>query len=259
VRRRYISGEPLLAIGRAMNLARGTVRRFAYAESFPERAVRAPGRSIIDPYLDHLNARVAAGCENASALWREVKALGFTGSSKQVRRWLSERRTGPATTTPHKWRSSKPAPSGRSEAGPALPSPRQLAWLLVRPTTALNRDEAVVVARVEQDAGVARVAGLARRFCAIVRDGSVDRYRDGDTPLGDYETWLAEAGSCGIRAVETFAAGLEQDGAAVHAALTLPWSSGQAEGQITKVKLLKRSMYGRASFDLLRRRVLLAA
>ncbi len=72
-------------------------------------------------------------------------------------------------------------------------------------------------------------------------------------------TWLVEARACGVRAVETFVAGLEQDGAAVRAALTLPWSNGQAEGQITKLKLLKRSMYGRASFALLRRRVLLAA
>jgi transposase len=87
----------------------------------------------------------------------------------------------------------------------------------------------------------------------------VDHCRDGNAPLTDYDAWLIEARSCGIRAVETFAAGLEQDRAAVLAALTLPWSSGQAEGQITKLKLLKRSMYGRAGFDLLCRRVLLAA
>jgi transposase len=62
-----------------------------------------------------------------------------------------------------------------------------------------------------------------------------------------------------VPAVATFAAGLEQDGPAVRAALTLPWSSGQAEGQINRLKLVKRSMYGRASFDLLRRRILLAA
>ena len=62
-----------------------------------------------------------------------------------------------------------------------------------------------------------------------------------------------------MRAVETFAQGLEQGGDAVRAALTTPWSNAQSEGQITKLKLLKRQMYGRASFDLLRRRVLLTA
>ena len=61
-----------------------------------------------------------------------------------------------------------------------------------------------------------------------------------------------------MRALETFAAGLRQDGAAVRAALTLPWRSGQVEGQVHRLKLLKRQSYGRTSFDLLRRRVLLA-
>ncbi|MBP2232598.1 transposase [Azospirillum agricola] len=70
---------------------------------------------------------------------------------------------------------------------------------------------------------------------------------------------LTDALSCGIPAVETFAAGLRQDEAAVKAALATPWSSGQAEGQVNKLKLIKRQMYGRANFDLLRRRVLLAA
>lgn len=52
---------------------------------------------------------------------------------------------------------------------------------------------------------------------------------------------------------------LAQDGAAVRAASTSPWSNGQTEGQVTKLKLLKCTMYGRANFDLLRRRLLLAA
>jgi transposase len=62
-----------------------------------------------------------------------------------------------------------------------------------------------------------------------------------------------------VRPLETFAEGLKQDGTAVRAALTTPSSNGQAEGEITRLKLVKRAMYGRASFDLLRRRVLHAA
>ena len=73
------------------------------------------------------------------------------------------------------------------------------------------------------------------------------------------ETWLAEAKACGIGAVETFGAGLEADSAVVRAALTKAWSSGQAEGRINRLKLLKRQSYRRAGFDLLRRRVLMAA
>lgn len=74
-----------------------------------------------------------------------------------------------------------------------------------------------------------------------------------------YDRWLDDALTCGVRAVETFARGLVQDGAAVRAAFTSPWSNGQTEGQITKLKLLKRQMYGRANLDPLRRRLLLAA
>ena len=64
---------------------------------------------------------------------------------------------------------------------------------------------------------------------------------------------------CSVRAVVTFAAGLEHDGAAVRAALTLPWSNGQTERQANKLKLLKRSIYGRAKLDLLRQHLLLVA
>ena len=103
------------------------------------------------------------------------------------------------------------------------------------------------------------VASLARRFTALVRGCGSRQVMRPAAPLADLDAWLAEAHACGISAVETSAAGLKQDGAAVRAALTLPWSNGQAGGQINRLKLLKRQSYGRASFDLLRRRVLMTA
>jgi transposase len=115
------------------------------------------------------------------------------------------------------------------------------------------------VARVEQDPTAAHVARLARRLTALVRGCGVNPKVGPEAARVALTTWLADARACGVRALETFAAGLEQDGAAIRAALTTPWSSGEAEGQITRLKLIKRQMYGRASFDLLRRRVLLAA
>ena len=116
VRQRFQAGEKLLAISRALGLARSTVRRYAYAERFPERAVRVPPPSILDPYLSHLEARLAQGCENAMALWRELQALGFSGTAKQVQRWVQQRRTAPAKNTPRQWRS---APAPVSSAGPS--------------------------------------------------------------------------------------------------------------------------------------------
>jgi hypothetical protein len=266
VQRRYAAGEKLLTISRTMGLARGTVRKYAFAESFPERAERRPARSIIDPYLPYLEARVTAGCESASELWREVRALGFTATPRQIRGWLQTRRTAPAKTTPHCYRKTcsndvagadATTPSGTAAA--KLLSPKQLAWLLVRSPGTLSAGDAATLVRVGQDAEAARVAALVRRFVDLVRSCGIAHEKVDPDPLAILDAWIADASVCGVAAVETFAAGLEQDGAAVRAALTMPWSSGQAEGQITKLKLVKRQMYGRGSFELLRRRLLLAA
>jgi len=153
---------------------------------------------------------------------------------------------------------------GRSRARLRRACLRRIAsrWLLVQPVASLNAADAATVARVEQDKDAKTVAGLARRFTALVRACGIQG-RQGSAapakPAAELDAWLAEARTCGTAPIETFAAGLEQDSAAAHTALTEPWSSGQAEGQVNRLKLLKRQSYGRAGFDLLRRRVLLAA
>jgi transposase len=259
VRRRHRAGEALLAIARTMKLARGTVRKYAQAVEFPERATR-PRHSIIDPHLAYLHARLAEGCEDAAMLWREIRAQGFTGTAKQIRRWLSERRTKPARTTPHRWRGPMPAdPALNGDPAPRLPSSRQLAWLLVQSPTELTPTDAAVVARVEQDPETATVAKLARRFTALVRACNASNQADVHAAQAELTNWLSEARASGVPAMETFATGLEGDSAAISAALTTPWSNGQTEGQVNRLKLIKRQMFGHASFDLLRRRVLLAA
>ena len=195
-------------------------------------------------------------------LWREVQARGYAHGPKVVQKWVAENRTRPARKTPRKWLQDTPAsaaPGTASGPGSALPSPKQLAWLLVRPTEALSPSDAAAVRRVERDKEAAQVASLARRFTALVRECGIRQPTRPAAPAVDLDAWLAEARASGVSAVETFAAGLEQDGAAVRAALTEHWSSGQAEGQINRLKLLKRQSYGWASFDLLRRRVLMAA
>jgi transposase len=263
VRRRHLAGEPLLAIARATGLARATVRKHARAESFPEWAAHGPRRSIIDPYLPYLERRVAEGCDNGVALWHELRAQGFSGGAKQVHRWLAERRTTPAKS---RWRVCGPDAARRPAArstGAALPAPRRLAWSLVQPIAMLGAAETAAIARVEQDEESRTVAGLARRFTALVRACGAQSRQGGSQipaePTAALDAWLAEARACGASTIETFAAGLETDGAAVRAALTHAWSSGQGEGQVTRLKLLKRQSYGRAGFDLLRRRVLLTA
>lgn len=261
VRRRFAAGEKLLTISRAMGLARGTVRGYAHAQQFPERAAREAGLGILAPYREYLEARLAEGNENAAALWRDLKERGFAGSAKQVRRWLSQRRTAPAKFTPHKWRSEPTEAMSAPTAGPfpALISPRQLAWRLVQPPQSLAAAASEALARISQDPEVAKVRDLVRRFAELIGRCGVQSDAAPANPPAVLGAWLDDALSCGTPAVETFAAGVRQDEAAVKAALIMPWSSGQAEGQVNKLKLIKRQMYGRASFDLLRRRVLLAA
>ena len=143
---------------------------------------------------------------------------------------------------------------------PSLPSARQLAWLLVQPTSALDAVATAVVARVEQDATAKAVADLARRFTALVRASGVGKAAPaGCNVVAEFEDWIRKAQACAASAIATFASGLDGDGTAVRAALTEAWSSGQAEGQINRLKLIKRQSYGRAGLDLLQRRMVLAA
>ena len=213
--------------------------------------------SIIDPYLPHLEMRIGEGCDNGMQLWREAQALGFAGTAKQVRRWLQARRTAFHKHTPSRWRDvALPGTAASLPTTRKLLAPIQLAWIIVKPVEARSAGESETIVHIEQDAEAATLVRLVRWFVDLVRDARIAGKRH-HTSVDPFDTWLADACDCSVRAVATFAAGLKHDGAAVRAALTLPWSNGQAEGQVTKLKLLKRSMYGRAKLDLLRQRLLL--
>ena len=96
---------------------------------------------------------------------------------------------------------------------------------------------------------VASAVELSGRFLALFRE------RQGHLACA---SWLADAIASGIPELRRFAIKLRQDEAAVQAACTEPHSNGQTEGQVNRLKLLKRQMYGRANFDLLRQRILAA-
>jgi len=189
-----------------MGLARGTVRRYAEAQSFPERPVQVPPPSLLDPYLDHLEARLAAGCENGMALWRELRELGFPGTSRQVHRWLSQRRTAPAKSTPYRWRCA-PANAGStrpSEAAAPLLAPKQLAWRLVQSPEALDGPQRATLARIAQDAEVSSLIPLARRFADLVRTCAMSCDNAPADPAAVFGSWLVDARSSGIRALQTW-------------------------------------------------------
>jgi transposase len=261
VRRRHAGGEPLLAIARAMGLARATVRKYASAETFPARLPHGAGPSLLDPHVAYLAGRIDEGCENAMALWREIREQGYPGTSRQVHRFVAERRTRPVRSG-RKPRCATASDSQRPGTEAPLPPARQLAWLIVQPNSMLDEGEAAVVSRIEQDDTARAVTGLARRFTVLVRAAG-KRKTVADDPdedaAADIAAWITKARTCDAPAIATFASGLDADIAAVRAALTEPWSSGQAEGQINRLKLIKRQCYGRAGLDLLKRRMVLAA
>lgn len=242
-------GLNVLQISKAIRINRTTVRKYLAADTFPERGRHSVPPSILASHQRHLNARWSEGERSALALYREIQALGYTGSAHPVSVWAQGRRTEPHPCTPRKYLKTGTEPLASAPRRGRLPSTRQLAWLLVRDPEGLDTSERAVLAHVRQDAEVARLHDLARSYNRMVRERRPD----------DLDGWLSESRVSEIPALTSFSDGLSRDYAAVRAALDEPWSSGQAEGQINRLKMLKRQMYGRAGFDLLRKRVLCAA
>jgi transposase len=243
-------GISILEIAERLHLHRETVRTYYYAGSFPERSRRKPQSSILDPFLPYLKERHAEGCENASQLWREICQQGYSGSRSQVDKWMQLNRTQPAKTGPMKYRTEAEAAfiksQKRQKAKAEAPSVRELAWILSKEPAKLSEEEKGNLVWLQQDEIVARIYELVQQLAAMIRQRQ-------SAPL---DPWLQACARSGIPCLKTFAAGILQDYDAVRAALETEWSSGQAEGQINRLKLIKRGMYGRASFDLLRLRVL---
>jgi transposase len=244
-------GWGIQTIARHLHLGRKTVRRMLRAGSLAEPVSPRRRPSILDPHLAYLQERWAAGCYNAHALWVELDARGFTGSPAIVRRLVGTWRPGPG-------RSGPPAQgmtlAGRVSTPSRTPptralSPRQARWLLLRPPPDTEREEhAYREQLLQSDPDIRQAYALTMEFVELVRR----RERDKLAP------WLDRASRSQLPEMVEFARGLERDRAAIEAALTYEWSSGQVEGQITRLKLRKRESFGRASFELLKRWVLLA-
>lgn len=229
-------GNSARSIALKLGIHRETVSKYLRSDGFPERANRVY-RSLADPFENYLWERWKSGCHNASVLWEELKARGFQGSYASINRFVSRWRTG----------ASK---SGVARARKA-PSVTQISWLLFKDKSKLD-DEQTVVRRavLSQCAEIQSVWKLVRRFIAMLRKRKGKRL-DG---------WIEKATKSDVPAsIRQFAGGLKTDLAAVTAAFTVSWNNGAAEGHISRLKMMKRQMYGRANFDLLRARFLRAA
>ncbi len=236
-------GQSVSAIARTLGLTRVMVRKYLRAAACPVRAHRSRLLGPASPHVAYLRERWAAGCDNAALLWEELRARGFTGSAGSVRRFLGAWRTTPR----RRGRQPRPA-GGRAPAPPpAPPSPRQVRCWLLQDTDQQPAERQAYLARLLHDSPTLQLAGeLAREF------GRLLRQRD----AAAFDPWLARVEGSDIAEFKSAAKSLRQDYAAGTAALREPYSNGPTEGNVTRLKLLKRQMYGRAKPDLLRQRVL---
>jgi transposase len=228
------AGESLHAISRILGLSRPTVRRFARAASPAELLAESIRESGLDPFKPYICQRWNEGLTGATALHAELHERGYTGSVRTLRRYLAPFRHGTAAPDP----------------APALPKARQITrWLLTHPEHLKPGEQAQLAAIRGQCPHIDALAGHVASFAEMMTGRTGDR---------DLEAWLAavEADN-GQPQLRSFATGIRHDQQAVTNGLTLPYSSGKVEGAVTKIKMLKRQMYGRATFALLRTRVIL--
>jgi transposase len=228
-------GLRITQIAEQLRLSRKTVRKFVKVDTVADlRRPTGEGPRGLDRFTPYLVRRWQEGCHVAAFLHDELKALGYRGSKRTVRRFVES------------WRKTKPPPAVRR----ILPGPQTLCWLLLRRRSELDEAERVLLTDLcRRSSELASSRRLAQRFMVLVRE------RRG-TQL---EEWIADVQDTGPPELRGFSRNLHRDWQAVHAGFTVHWSSGPVEGNINRLKLIKRQMFGRANFDLLRKRVLLAS
>jgi transposase len=235
----HANGATVAAIARTVGIGRRTVYRYL-RDGPPQRKRHTVHgqRRVIAPYEPYLLRRWEEGCHTATVLWREIQAQGFAHSLTNVQRFVAQLRRDGAP------------PAGRPRTAlthPHGPPPRQVASLLLRrPERRTNEQRAYLKHLSAADPAIATATELAADFLVMLRRREGERL----------PAWLDAAEASGIDALKRFAGKLREDRDAVQAGLTLRHSNGQTEGQVTRLKLVKRQGYGRARVDLLRKRVL---
>jgi transposase len=226
------AGGSLQDAAAALGLGRQVTGRYWRAGSAGE-LLQARGSSALDPYKPYLRRRLDQGRPKIRTLHEEITARGFAGSYSTTYAWCSLLSLA-----------SPPRP-------PAAPAKRQVTrWLLTDPANLDDDGRAALAAILARCPELDALAGHISAFAALLTR------RPGTARLDD---WLDAATASGIPELRSFAAGIRKDRDAVANAVTLPWNSGRVEGLNTRTKLLKRQGYGRASFPLLRKRILLAS
>ena len=234
----HARGENLVTIARLLGIGTSTVNKYLNADQFPEREAQPVGSKALRPFTAYLDRRFAEGCHVAKQLWREICTQGYDRSPGAVFIYVSHLRQG--------------LPTYRAEPTTTHAAVRRLSpWQAARLWTAFpdtlkpsERQDLASLRQAHPDFEPAYQ--LTQTFIKLVQNRR-------PTALTQ---WMHDALNSTLTPFMTLATGIHRDKAAVLAALSLPYSNGQVEGQINRLKTLKRQMYGRASLDLLRIRVM---
>jgi transposase len=219
-------GLPIKDIVRRTGHSRKLVRQIIRGERTDVFRVR---QSSLDAHLPILDELWTSGCRNGAEIWRQLLAKGFRGSLRVVGEWATRRRR---------------AEQASDQQLQKVPSARTIARLMKMARDHLSKADTVMIAAIE--AGVPMLAearDLIDRFQAMIRRRII----------AELDPWITDANAS---LIASFANGIIRDRRATGAAISEPWSNGQTEGQITKLKLVKRQMYGRGKLDLLQARLI---
>lgn len=219
-----------------MGVSSRTVYRWLAKSIIPERRRFLKRETQIAPYANYVQQRWEAGCRSARELHKELQELGFSGTHQTVDTALRRLDQGLSVlrTPPPK------APKAKRL------TPAKAVWLFVLPVEKLNTEQQDALNYILKEPLLVDLYHLSQRFCTIIRQRQHD----------ELDLWLSDVLNSQFKELLSFVNGLQQDIAAVRAALMFKWSNGPVEGHVNRLKLVKRQMYGRADFDLLRARLL---
>jgi len=234
-------GYSARAIAASLHLARNTVRKYLRMVEPVQPTPRQRRLSQLDPFYAYLRDRWNEGSPNAHQLFLELREKGYRGGETTVRSFVSRLRKGLAGMT-------HPPKQVQREAGSVLlVSPRELRWLLAKQEEKLTPEEKGDLTRLlESSQEIKMVHQLLQDFIQMLRERRPEHLN----------AWMKQARESGIKELKSFVNGIERDYEAVRAGLTFHWSQGPVEGTVNKIKTHKRLMYGRASFPLLRQKLL---
>jgi transposase len=235
-----ISGHGIAA---ELGLARGTVRKYLQSEGPVRMAPRTRKGSILDPFYEYLCQRWNDASPTAHQLFEELQEKGYRGSETLVKDFVTRLRRGLSGM-------KHPPKSIKTKGVASTLSPRELRWLLAKREILLTPEEQQsLVTLLASSEEIGRLYRFLHSFLQMLRERKPELLNG----------WMKEVRESHIKELVSFVNGIDRDYDAVRAGLTYSWSQGPVEGTVNKIKTHKRLMYGRASFPLLRQKMLCQA